>query len=292
VRPKRPWQLLRVTSKNKNMACPYARSGRKRSRTWDMRRLRYTLLGLLTVALALGLPHAGASEVSIGTAQVERDAAVVLPVMICNATNLGSIDLELVYNYAVLIVTNVSGGDFDVLISNLEASAAGHVRIVAFQTASPGITGTAVLARLALTAVGDAGSTSSLKIRVNKLTDATPQCRDLPYSVTNGTFSINPGTGPTSVPFSGYGGAYVLPTARPPPSKTPEPVSAKPASPVTPPPVVNPSPAPSAPPALPATARSLPARAFPELRWPVVLIAIIIAASAILAAFLGLRRAQ
>jgi len=254
-----------------------------------MRHLRYALLGLLTVALALGLPHAGASEVSIGTAQVERDAAAVLPVLISNATNLGSIDLELVYNHAVLIVTNVSGSDFDVMVPNLEASAAGHVRIVAFQTASPGITDSVVLARLTLTAVGDAGSTSSLKISVNKLTDATPQCRDLPYSVTNGTFSINPRTGPTSVPFSGYGGAYVLPTASPPPSKKPEPVSAKPAPPVTPAPESSSSLAPSAPPALPATARSLPS---PAVRWPVVLIAIIIAASAILAAFSGRRRAQ
>jgi hypothetical protein len=257
-----------------------------------MRRLQYALLGLLTVALALGLPHAGASEVSIATAQVERDAAAVLPVMIFNATNLGSIDLELVYNHAVLIVTNVSRDDFDVMIPNLQTAAAGHVRIVAFQTASPGITGSVVLARLTLTAVGDAGSTSSLTIRVNKLTDATPQCRDLPYSVTNGTFTINPRTGPTSVPFSGYGGAYVLRTASPPPSKTPEPVSAKPAPPVTPAPESSPSLAPSATPALPATARSLPSRAFPGLRWPVVLIAIIIAASAILAGLLGLRRAQ
>jgi hypothetical protein len=257
-----------------------------------MRRQQYALLGLLTVALALGLPHAGASEVSIATAQVERDAAAVLPVMIFNATNLGSIHLELVYNHAVLTVTNVSGGDFDVLIPNLEASAAGRVRIVAFQTASPGISGSAVLAQLTLTAVGDAGSTSSLKISVNKLTDATPQCRDLPYSVINGTFTIKPQSGPTSVPFSGYGGAYVLPTASPPPSKTPEPVSTKPAPPVAPTPVVSSSPAPSAPPALPATARSLPSRAFPELRWPVALVSIVIAASAVLAAFLGLRRAQ
>jgi hypothetical protein len=246
---------------------------------------------MLLSLLAL-VPLAGASEVNIGTAQVERDAAVVLPVMICNVTNLGSIDLELVYNHAVLIVTNVSGGDFDVLIPNLEASAAGHVRIVAFQTASPGLTASVVLARLTLTAVGESGSTSSLMIRVNKLTDATPQCRDLQYSVTNGTFSINPRSGPTPVPPFSYGGAYVLPTASPSPSKRPEPVSAKPTPSVTPAPKSSPALAPSAPPVLPSTARSLPSRAFPGLRWPVVLIAIIIAASAILAAFLGLRRAQ
>ena len=278
------------------MACPYARCGRTRSRTRsrtrDVHRLPYALLGLLTIALALGVPHAGASELSIGTTQVDRDAAVVLPLMICNVTNLGSIDLELVYNHAVLIVTNAFGGDFDVMVPNLAASTAGHVRIVAFQTASPGITGSAVLARLTLTAVGDAGSTSSLMIRVNKLTDATPQCRDLPYSVTNGTFTIKPRSGPTPVIISGYSGAYVLPTASPSPSKRPEPVSTRPTPSVTPAPVVSPSPAPSAPPALPATARSLPSRAFPGLRWPAVLIAIIIAASSILAGLLGLRRAQ
>ncbi|GEM_PF-2144022 len=274
------------------MACLYARSGRKCSRTWDMRRLRYALLGLLTIALALGVPHAGASEVSIGTAQVERDAAVVLPVMICNATDLGSIDLELVYNHAVLIVTNVSGGDFDVMVSNLEASAAGHVRIVAFQTASPGISGTAVLAWLALTAVGEAGSTSALTIRVKKLTDATPQCRDLPYSVTNGTFTIKSRSGPTPVLISGYSGAYVLPPASPPPSKRPEPASAKPAPSATATPRISRSPAPSVTSAVLPTAKPLPLQAVPLPRWPVVLIAISIATSAILAGLLGGRRAQ
>jgi len=257
-----------------------------------MRRLRYALLGLLTIALALGVPHAGASEVSIGTAQVERDAAVVLPVMICNATDLGSIDLELVYNHAVLIVTNVSGGDFDVMVSNLEASAAGHVRIVAFQTASPGITGTAVLARLTLAAVGEAGSTSALTIRVKKLTDATPQCRDLPYTVTNGSFRINPGAGPTSVPVSGFSGAYVLRTASPSPSKRPEPVSAKPAPSATATPRISRSPAPSVTSAVLPTAKPLPLQAVPLPRWPVVLIVISIATSAILAGLLGRRRAQ
>jgi hypothetical protein len=253
-----------------------------------MCRLPYAFLGLLMLALALGVPHVGASEVSMGTAQVERDAAVVLPLMIRNVTNLGSIDLELAYNHAVLIVTNVSGGDFDLLVPNLEASAAGHVRIVAFQTASPGLTGSVVLARLTLTAVGEPGSTSSLIIRVNKLTDATPQCRDLPYSVTNGTFTIKSSSGPSSMLISGYSGAYVLPAASPAPSKRPEPVSAKPAPSATTTPLISRSPAPSGTPALPATARSLPS---PTLRWPVLLVVIIITVSAILAAFPGLRRA-
>ncbi len=272
------------------MACPYARCGSKRSPLWEgVHRLRYAFLGLLTVALVLGVPHVGATELSIGTAQVERDAAVVLPLMIGNVTNLGSIDLELVYNHAVVIVTNVSGGDFDVLVPNLEASAAGHVRVLAFQTVSPGLTGSVVLARLTLTAVGEPGSTSSLKIRVNKLTDATPQCRDLPYLVTNGTFTIKSRSGLTPVLISGYSGAYVLPTASPPPSKRPEPVSAKPTPSATITPLISRSPAPSVTPALPATARSLPS---PAVRWPVVLVIIIIAVSAVLAAFPGRRRAQ
>ena len=241
------------------------------------------------LALALGVPHAGASEVSMGTAQVERDTAVVLPLMIRNVTNLGSIDLELDYNHAVVIVTNVSGGDFDLLVPNLEASAAGHVRVVAFQTASPGLTGSVVLARLTLTAVGAPGSTSTLKISMNKLTDATPQCRDLLYSITNGTFTIKSSSGPSSVLISGYSGAYVLPAASPPPSKRPEPVSAKPAPSATTTPLISRSPAPSVTPALPATARSLPS---PTRRWPVLLVVIIITVSAILAAFPGLRRAQ
>lgn len=258
-----------------------------RSRTRDVQRLPSALLGLLAIALALGVPQAGASEVSLGAARIERDASVVLPLMISNVTNLGSSDLELVYNPAVLSVTAVSESDLDVMIPNLEAAADGHVRIVAFQTASPGISGTAVLARLTLAAVGEAGSTSALTIRVKKLTDATPQCRDLPYTVTNGSFRINPGAGPTPVPVSGFSGAYMLRTASPPPSTRPEPVSAPAASATATPLSSRPS-APSVTPALPATARAHPG---PLLLWPEVLIALIIAASASLAAILGVRRA-
>jgi len=263
-----------------------------RSRGWDVHRLPSALLGLLTIALALGVPQAGASEVSLGAAQIERDASVVLPLMIGNVTNLGSFDLELVYNPAVLSVTAVSESYFDVMIPNLEAAADGHVRIVAFQTASPGISGTAVLAWLTLAAVGEAGSTSALTIRVKKLTDATPQCRDLPYTVTNGSFRINPGAGPTSVPVSGFSGAYVLRTASPSPSKRPEPVSAKPAPSATATPRISRSPAPSVTSAVLPTAKPLPLQAVPLPRWPVVLIAISIATSAILAGLLGRRRAQ
>jgi hypothetical protein len=246
------------------------------------------MVALLTIAMAFSSAQADASEVSIGNAHATGNGPpVVLPVLISNATNLGSIDLELAYNHSVLMVTNVSAGDFDVMIPNLETNATGCVRIVAFQTESPGLNGTIVLARLTLRAVGDAGSSSPLNITVNKMTDATPQCRDVPFSVTNGTFTVLP----TPTPAVRGGSAHGLRTGSPSPTEVHEPeatittpAAATPALPGIPPA------SPSAPVSPSMTTMPPPTSEFPGLPWHVVPTAILIAVTAIVTALLLMRK--
>jgi hypothetical protein len=132
-----------------------------------------------------------AAIVQIGDTRANPGETAVLPLLIYNASNLGSIDLELRYNHAVVRVTNTTPGDFEVMFPNLEQNATGFVKLVAFQAENPGLNGTVVLAYLMLTAVGTTGETSPLNLTVMKLTDVQPECRDIPYETRNGTFAIN-----------------------------------------------------------------------------------------------------
>ncbi len=173
--------------------------------------LGYAVLLALAFSLAvLGAPAVGMSDVRIGDAHAEQNAATVVPVTIHNASDLGSIDLELSFDPAVVTVTSMTAGDFDVTISNLEETATGFAKIVAFQAANPGLNGAIVLAQVTLTAVGAVDATSPLIITVNMMTDATPHCRNLSYSVTNGSFTVihpsEPTPTPTSTPPPGNGG--------------------------------------------------------------------------------------
>ncbi|MGC9444151.1 MAG: PKD domain-containing protein [Candidatus Methanospirareceae archaeon] len=131
------------------------------------------------------------ATVHIGDAQASQGETTASLITIRNATKIGSIDLELTYNHSVVVVTNASAGDFDETVINLEESATGFVKVVAFQAESPGLNGTVVLAELELTAVGGADAYSPLNLTVKKMTDATPECADLPCTVRNGTFSTN-----------------------------------------------------------------------------------------------------
>ncbi|MBN1456037.1 MAG: PKD domain-containing protein [Methanomicrobia archaeon] len=131
------------------------------------------------------------ATVHIEDAHASPGASTVALITIRNATNLGSIDLELTYNHSVVMVTNASAGEFDETVINLEENATGFVKVVAFQAESSSLNGTIVLAVLELTAVGCTNTCSPLNLSVIKMTDATPACADLSCTVRNGTFSTN-----------------------------------------------------------------------------------------------------
>jgi hypothetical protein len=176
-------------------------SGRRKKQGWLT--FSYAVMLALTFSVVtLGSPSVGLTEVSIGSAHAEQNAATALPVMIYNAPDLGSIDLELSFNPAIATVISITAGDFDVTVSNLEETATGFVKIVAFQAANPGLNGTVVLAQVTLGAVGAVDSATPLKITVNRMTDATPCCRNLSYSITDGSFTVIPSAEPTSRPTS------------------------------------------------------------------------------------------
>ena len=198
------------------------RTGRASIRRKKVEVLAFGYAAILLLSLsAVGLCSAsgGLIEVGIGSVSVEQNTATSLPVTIHNAADLGSIDLELTFNPAVVTVTSITVGDFDNTVTNLEETANGFVKILAFQAANPGLNGTVVLAQVTLNAVGTVDSTTPLNITLNRMTDATPLCRNLSYALTNGSFTVIPTAEPTPVPIetpsseNGGGGDWPFATA-------------------------------------------------------------------------------
>jgi hypothetical protein len=121
--------------------------------------------------------------ISIGTVIGNMTA----PIRIDNASNVGSADINITYNSSVCVITAVTNGSFDITVPNLEQNETGLVRISAFQAENPGLNGSIILANLTFQSNGTSG-TSTLNLTVNKLTDATPECNHIPYTITNGTY--------------------------------------------------------------------------------------------------------
>ncbi len=217
------------------------------------------------------------ATISIGNASTNTGCTTLVPITIDNAANLGSVDINLTYNSSVVIAVNVTGGDFDVTIPNLEHNRSGLVRIGAIQTEKSGLNGSVNLAWVKLKAVGNLGEISPLNISVNTLKDATNECNNISHTITNGTFTVTLSGEPTSTPTpsngggdgGGGGGGYVPTTPTPKPTeKLPamEEVAASPTlAPTFTPPTATPAQTP---------APTIPAAQVPVMRWFMILIAI------------------
>lgn len=121
--------------------------------------------------------------ISIGTVV----GNTTVPIRIDNASNIGSADINISYNSSVCVITEAPNGSFDVTVANIEQNETGWVRISAFQAENPGLNESIILANLTFQS-NSANGTSTLNLTVNKLTDATPECNDIPYIVVNGTY--------------------------------------------------------------------------------------------------------
>ena len=124
------------------------------------------------------------ATISIGTAT----ASVPVPITIENGVNVGVCDITLAYDATVVTVTNVTCGDLDVTMANLEHVDEGFMRIGAVQTENMGLNGDITLASVTLESTGNISDTCTLNLSVTALNDATPQCNEILYIVHNGTF--------------------------------------------------------------------------------------------------------
>jgi len=125
------------------------------------------------------------SVISIGNAI----GNTTIPIAIEDGVNVGACDITLLFNASVVNVTDVTGGDMDVTMANLEHAHEGFVRIGAFQTDNPGLNENITFANVTFEPVGSIGDTCSLNLCVTTFKDATQEGDEMPYVVHNGTYT-------------------------------------------------------------------------------------------------------
>ena len=114
-----------------------------------------------------------------------------MPITIENVSNVGSCQLTLSYDPDVAMVSNASQSDFDSLFTNLENAASGSVHLIAYQTSGDiGLDGDVIVVEVTFTTVGNGGSSTPLNLEVTTLTDATPNCNPIPYTIRDGSFTV------------------------------------------------------------------------------------------------------
>lgn len=152
-------------------------------------------------------------------------------IIIEDGVNVGTCDITLTFNASVVNVTDVTGGDMDVTISNLEQAHVGLVRIGTFQTDNPGLNGDIILADVTFNKTADVSDICSLiEITVNTLKDATPECNPISYTVEGCTIVVlaPPATTPTDSndeEANGGGGGGIIHTPTPSPTQTASPAT-------------------------------------------------------------------
>ena len=120
---------------------------------------------------------------------VSATGMITVPITIENVSNVGSCHHTLSYDPDVVIVSSASHSDFDSLFANFEDAASGSVSILAYQTSNPGLTGDVLFADVTFVVVGAIGSSTPLDLEVTTLTDATPNCNPIPYTIRDGSFT-------------------------------------------------------------------------------------------------------
>lgn len=168
---------------------------------------------LLLSGVILADPHAGAIDgvvLNNGTVNVETTTpmaivtipdvvamgAITVPITIEDASNVGTCQLTLSYDPDVVIVSSISSAhpdsDFDLLFANLGNAAHGSVGVIAYQGASPGLSGDVNVADVTFMVMGPVGSTTPLNMAVATLTDATPDCNRITCNTRDGSFTVLP----------------------------------------------------------------------------------------------------
>jgi hypothetical protein len=113
---------------------------------------------------------------------------IPIPIRVEGGVDVGSLDLNITFDPALLFVKSAQNGAFDSTVINLEDSGSGVVKVIAFQAANPGLNGNFVVAEISFEAFGV--GESMLDLEITTLTDSSPQSNHLDHSISNGTVII------------------------------------------------------------------------------------------------------
>lgn len=150
----------------------------------------------IIIALALCMLFVGfASANGIGNGETSAiigigsgSGATTMPITVTNGTNVGSVDVTLSFDPAIVTVTGVTDGKMDSMFANLEAVGDGYIRIGAYQTNQPGLNDAFNVVQVTFKSVSNSGS-CPLEITVTTFKDATPAGMAMAYTVSNGTYT-------------------------------------------------------------------------------------------------------
>ena len=127
--------------------------------------------------------------IRIGDAGAVSGENVTTSIVLTNITNVGIVDISLIYNQSLVHIIAVEDTDFDVLEFTID-NTSGVTRIGTLQTVSAGLYGNVRLANVTLKAVGSGGNSCTLNLTINELKEASPEEITIPATTHNGTFTI------------------------------------------------------------------------------------------------------
>jgi len=161
-----------------------------------------------TNSASVSIISAGVAMVSISSVQTFPSSTAIAQINVSNVQNLGSVNVKLSYNPSVVTVQGVSGGSMGTPTTSIN-NATGVTTMVIFSTT--GVSGNVVFANINLKAIGLANANSLLGITVITLTDTNGI--PISYTISNGSFTIIPGTAPPTAdaggPYSGNAGSVI-----------------------------------------------------------------------------------
>jgi hypothetical protein len=160
-------------------------------------------VGLLLMLLPLLISTSAAATISIGNGSAGVGGTVVVPLMINDVTDAGSVEVNLAYDPSVVIPVNIMNSDFDLPPQDPPINPEFGYMIINAMQFDTGLDGNVKIGNITLQAIGGEGSSSPLSLKNVILQDIAMQ--DIPIDgVINGTFTI-PSTGESAT--NGGGGS-------------------------------------------------------------------------------------
>lgn len=144
------------------------------------------LLVLAALPVTADLPH---SAIVVGNLSVPQGGTATVSIIITEASNdISSVDLDLLYNPAVITPVALSGTEFDNFISNEPAP--GQIKIVAYQGGGS-LTAPAKVTDVTFQGVGGTGANTSLTLEGRSYMGTGSPYGDI--TLTNGSGTITTG---------------------------------------------------------------------------------------------------
>jgi hypothetical protein len=130
-----------------------------------------------------------ATTVTIG--DIFSEGEVTVPIMINDVENAGAATIKVTYNPTVIIVTDITKGDFGSFMPNPYYAEEGWVKIAAWQVGEGSVlSGNKKFAVLTISPRGSYGEISDLELDLEQLADYSDEYNDIEADVIDGFFYI------------------------------------------------------------------------------------------------------